>query len=212
MHLAFLGSGQVGGALAAGCLRAGYRVTLAARDPESPAVRAAVARAPALGVKDPAAAVADADIVFLATPFAAATAALAPLAPALAGKVLVDCTNPVGPGLTHGLRSERSGAEVVQAAAPAARVVKAFTIYGFENFEDPVYPGYGSLHPAMLLAGDDDRAKSAVSGIVAALGWEPVDAGALSASLHLEHMTLLWIKMARAQGQGSDFVWARLRR
>lgn len=212
MHLAFLGSGQVGGALAAGCLRAGYRVTLAARDPESPAVRAAVARAPALGVKDPAAAVADADIVFLATPFAAATAALAPLAPALAGKVLVDCTNPVGPGLTHGLRSERSGAEVVQAAAPAARVVKAFTIYGFENFEDPVYPGYGSLHPAMLLAGDDDRAKSAVSGIAAALGWEPVDAGALSASLHLEHMTLLWIKMARAQGQGSDFVWARLRR
>ncbi len=212
MHLAFLGSGQVGGALAVGCVRAGHHVTLAARDPQSPAVLAAVAREPKLAVAAPAEAIAGADVVFLATPFAAATAALAPLAPALAGKVLVECTNPVGPGLTHGLRSERSGAEVVQAAVPAARVVKAFTIYGFENFENPAYPGYGPLRPAMLLAGDDDRAKSAVAGLATELGWEPVDAGALSASLHLEHMTLLWIKLARAQGQGSDFVWARLRR
>jgi len=44
------------------------------------------------------------------------------------------------------------------------------------------------------------------------LGWEPVDTGNLATSLHLEHMTLLWIKMARVQGLGAGFVWARLTR
>jgi predicted dinucleotide-binding enzyme len=44
------------------------------------------------------------------------------------------------------------------------------------------------------------------------MGWEPVDTGKLSASLHLEHITLLWIKMARVQGLGAGFVWAKLQR
>lgn len=124
----------------------------------------------------------------------------------------VDCTNPVGANLTHGLKSERSGAEVVQSFAPRAKVVKAFTIYGFENFEDSTYPGYGDLKPAMLIAGNDAIAKQTVSTLCQELGWEPVDVGSLSMSLHLEHMTLLWIQMARVQGLGAGFVWARLRR
>jgi predicted dinucleotide-binding enzyme len=48
-----------------------------------------------------------------------------------------------------------------------------------------------------------------LTALCADLGWEPVDADDISTSLHLEHMTLLWIKMARAQGRGPDFVWAR---
>ncbi|MGF1569023.1 MAG: hypothetical protein ACFCVD_13300 [Nodosilinea sp.] len=44
----------------------------------------------------------------------------------LAGNVLVDCTNPVGANLTHGLHSERSGSEVIQGLVPTARVVKAY--------------------------------------------------------------------------------------
>ncbi len=212
MNLTFLGAGQVGGALATALAARGHTVTLAARDPGSDSVRAALAREPRLRALPPAAAVAGADVVFLATPYAAAGSAVAGLAPALAGKILVDCTNPVGPGLIHGLGSARSGAEVIQAAAPGARVVKAFTIYGFENFLDSSYPGYGDLRPAMLIAGDDAGAKAAVSRLCADLGWEPVDTGPLSSSLHLEHLTLLWIKMARAQGQGAGFVWARLRR
>jgi predicted dinucleotide-binding enzyme len=100
----------------------------------------------------------------------------------------------------------------IQAAAPGARVVKAFTIYGFENFIDSSYPGYGDLRPAMLLAGNDSAANATVAQLCRDLGWEPVDTGPLSSSLHLEHLTLLWIKMARVQGQGSNLVWARLRR
>jgi len=212
MNLTFLGIGQVGGALADQLVACGHSVTIAARDPHSDSVRAAQARTPRLRALAPADAVAQAEVVFLATPYAAAEAAVAALAPALAGKTVVDCTNPVGPGLTHGLGSVRSGTKAVQAAAPGARVVKAFTIYGFENFLDSAYPGYGDLKPAMLIAGDDPAAKAMVARLCSDLGWEPVDTGPLSSSLHLEHLTLLWIKMARAQGQGAGFVWARLRR
>jgi predicted dinucleotide-binding enzyme len=150
--------------------------------------------------------------VFLATPFAANEAALAEVGSALEGKILVDCTNPVGANLSHGLKSEQSGAEFVQGLVPRAKVVKAFTIYGFENFEDNSYPGYGDLKPAMLIAGDDPIAKQTVDQLCQELGWEPVDVGNLAMSLHLEHMTLLWIRMARVQGLGAGFVWARLQR
>jgi len=44
------------------------------------------------------------------------------------------------------------------------------------------------------------------------LGWKTLDVGPLSSSLHLEHMALLWIKMARVQGKGPGFVWAVLGR
>jgi 8-hydroxy-5-deazaflavin:NADPH oxidoreductase len=209
MNIAFIGIGQVGSALAGHLAALGHTVTIAARDRNSKSVTIALAKHPQLQVASPLEAIAAAEIVFLATPFTAIQAALAE-AGDLSGKVLVDCTNPVGPNLTHMLNSEKSGAEVVQSLAPNAKVVKAFTIYGFENFEDNSYPGYGALKPAMLIAGDDAIAKQGVSELCQALGWEAVDTGNLAMSLHLEHMTLLWIKMARVQGLGPDFVWAML--
>lgn len=212
MDIAFIGVGNVGAPLANHLQRLGHRVTLAARDPNSKSVQAALERNSNLIVKPPLEALDSAEVVFLATPYSANVAALADLSSALGGKVLVDCTNPVGANLSHGLQSQQSGAEVVQSLAPQAKVVKAFTIYGFENFEDNHYPGYGDLKPAMLIAGDDAAAKQTVADLCQALGWEPVDVGPLAMSLHLEHMTLLWIQMARVQGQGSGFVWARLQK
>jgi 8-hydroxy-5-deazaflavin:NADPH oxidoreductase len=211
MNIAFIGIGQVGSALAGHLAALGHTVTIAARDRNSKSVTTALARYPQLQVAAPLEATITAEIVFLVTPFTAVQAALAE-AGDLSGKILVDCTNPVGPNLTHMLKSEQSGAEVVQSLAPNAKVVKAFTIYGFENFEDNSYPGYGDLKPAMLIAGDDAISKQGVSELCQALGWEAVDTGNLAMSLHLEHMTLLWIKMARVQGLGPDFVWAMLRK
>ena len=138
--------------------------------------------------------------------------AIAPVKSLLDGKIVVDCTNPVGANLSHGLQSQISGSETIQEFVPNAHVVKAFTIYGYENFEDSTYAGYGDLKPAMLIAGNNPSAKETVSSLCSQLGWESVDTGNLSMSLHLEHMTLLWIKMARVQGKGSGFVWAMLQR
>ncbi len=212
MNIAFIGVGNVGAPLADHLQKLGYAVAIAARDPNSQSVQTALQRNPHLQVKPPADAIQAAEVVFLATPFAAIEAAVAELGAALKGKILVDCTNPVGANLRHGLKSEQSGSEFVQSLVPGVRVVKAFTIYGFENFEDNTYSGYGDLKPAMLMAGNDATAKQVVSRLCQKLGWEPVDTGNLNQSLHLEHMTLLWIKMARVQGLGANFVWARLQK
>lgn len=150
-------------------------------------------------------------MVVLATPYQANAEALPPLREALAGKVLVDCTNPIGPGLTHGLGSARSGTEAIQALLPATRVVKAFSVHGYENFEAPAGAGR-AMRPVMPFCGDDGAAKATVARLLAELGWEPLDVGGAAQALHLEHMTLLWVRMVRVGGRSARTVWAVLDR
>jgi len=211
MNIAIIGAGKVGGAVAVKLAEHGHAVTLAARDLASERVQATLARHDGLRAEPIADAVAPAELVILATPFGAVKAALQD-AGSLDGKILVDATNPVGEGVGHALGSELSGGEFVQGVAPRALVVKAFSIYGYENFEDPVYPGHGELRPAMLIAGNDLAARATVADLLEELGWQPVETGDITTSLHLEHLALLWIKLARVQGKGSDFVWAMLTR
>jgi predicted dinucleotide-binding enzyme len=211
MNIAFIGVGQVGAPLAAHLAEAGHTVVLAESKPGSASVAEALQRSPRLSARPTAEAIQGADVVFLATPFGANEAALTPIADALAGKVLVDCTNPVGPGLSHGLKSERSGSELVQSLVPKASVVKAFTIYGFENFEDSAYPDY-NVKAAMLFCGDDAGAKARVGTLITDCGFEPVDVGGLVQALHLEHMTLMWVRMVRMGGHSPHLVWGALRR
>jgi hypothetical protein len=211
VKLAFIGCGNVGAPLADHLQRLGHQVTLAAGDVGSESVQKARSRNPQLVVARPQEALIAADVVFLATPFQAAEGALKGGAEALHGKVLVDCTNPVGPGLTHGLNNVRSGSEMVQALVPEAKVVKAFSIYGFENLENNAYPAYDAK-PVMMYCGQDANAKKTVGGLIAQLGWEPLDVGGLEQALHLEHMTLLWVRMVRVHGATPHMVWAALRR
>jgi predicted dinucleotide-binding enzyme len=210
MRIAFIGYGNVGGPLADQLQRLGHEVWLAAEDAGSEGVRKALARNPHLAVASPANAVTAAEVVFLATPFQANDAALGAVSAALNGKVLVDCTNPVGPGLTHGLKSAESGSQRVQQLAPGARVVKAFSIYGHENLDAsrrPVYP----IQPVMMFCGDDPAAKTIVGGLIAQLGWEALDVGGLDQALALEHLTLLWIRMVRVNGASPHLLWGALR-
>lgn len=211
MNIAFIGYGNVGAPLADHLQHLGHTVTLAANDPGSDSIHKVLARNPKLAVATPQAAVKSADIVFLATPYQANEAALTAVAEELKDKIIVDCTNPVGPNLGHGLNSVQSGSEVTQALVPQSKVVKAFTIYGFENFESNTYPGY-DIKPVMMYCGNDTAAKKTVSGLIEQLGWQPLDVGGLEQALHLEHMTLLWVRMVRVNGHSPNMVWAALAR
>jgi hypothetical protein len=211
MKIAFIGYGNVGGALADKLQRLGHEVALAADGAASESLKTALGRNAALQSAPTRDAVRGADVVFLATPFQANEGILAGLAAELAGKVLIDCTNPVGPGLSHSLKSAQSGSQTVQTLAPGAKVVKAFSIYGFENFENSAYPGY-NVKPVLMFCGDDEAAKAAAAGLISQLGWEPLDVGGLEQALHLEHMTLLWVRMVRMGGRSPHLVWAALRR
>jgi predicted dinucleotide-binding enzyme len=192
MKIAFIGHGNVGGALAGQIQKRGHEVAIATRE-------------------HPAAAIRPSDVVFLAIPFNANESVLEPLAAELAGKILIDCTNPVGAGLAHGLGSKQSGTEIIQALLPSTQVVKAFTIYGYENFENNSFPAY-NVKPVMMFCGNDAGAKDVVGKLIAELGWEPLDVGGLEQALHLEHMTLLWVRYVRAGRRSPNLVWAALRR
>lgn len=210
-RIAMLGSGKVGGALAHRLVVLGHDVVLAARDSRSASVRATLARDErlrAVAVRD---AVASSEVVFLATPWAATEDALHAAGP-LEGKVLVDCTNPIGPGLSLAVCGQDSGGERVQALVPDARVVKAFSVYGYENFDDSAYPGHGELLPVMPIAGDDASALELVASFAAELGFEPLVAGGIVMCRSLEPLALLWIHLARVQQRGSGFTWGVLRR
>jgi predicted dinucleotide-binding enzyme len=211
VKIAFIGYGQVGGPLADHLQRIGHEVTLAANDPNSESVKKALAKNGNLKVAVPRDAVREADVVFLATPFQANEAALKVVADEIHGKILIDCTNPVGPNLSHGLNNLQSGSEMVQTFVPHTKVVKAFTIYGFENFEDSSYPNY-NVKPMMMYCGQDSAAKEIVVQLITQLGWDPLDVGGLEQALHLEHMTLLWVRMVRVNGHSPNMVWGMLTR
>ena len=209
MKIAFIGIGNVGFALANNLQKKGHEIFITHNDVKSESVLQAQVKNSAFSVLPIQEAVNQSDIVFLATPFKANEEILTSLD--FRGKTLVDCTNPVGAGITHGLESKISGAEKVQEWANNANVVKAYTIYGFENLENPSFPNY-NVNPVMMIAGNDTNSKEQVTLLNSDLGFETLDTGNLSQSLHLEHMTLLWVKMVRANGHHPNFTWAYLER
>jgi len=202
MKLAILGAGNVGGALAASAVKAGHDVVLSAADPDHAATAAAAAGATAAGSN--AAAVASADVVILAVPHAAVAGIAVDLGPALAGKVVVDATNPLNATFSDLVTSGVSAAEQLQAAVPAARVVKAFNTIFASRHADPVEAG----RPLdAFVAGDDAEAKATVGELASSLGYRVVDAGSLRMARSLEEMAFLNISLNAANGWVWQSAW-----
>lgn len=200
MRIAIVGSGKVGEGLGRAWSRAGHAVTFAARDPNDAEV---IALAHALGgaVKGVAEALATAEVIALAMPFGAAPA-VAQALPSWDGRIVIDCTNPIGPGLTllHGHTD--SGSEVLARLLTGARVVKSFSAQGAENLAHPAYDGVAASN---FYCGDDPAAKAVVRDLVAEAGFEPVDVGGLTSARYLEPLTLLWITASRTLGRNFAF-------
>jgi len=200
MRLGIIGTGSIGGTLGRRWA-ARHDVVFGTRKPEDPELRVLLA---GLAGRVRAASVRDAadfgEVVVLATPWAAALDAVR-AAGSLAGKVVVDCTNPVGPGLRHAL-PDGSAAEVIAAAASGARVVKAFNTAGFEVYADP---RFGTDAASLFLCGHDADAKQTVAGLARELGLEPVDCGDLGQARRLEELALLWISLAAQGGRAHAF-------
>ena len=132
------------------------------------------------------------DIVILAVPYASAAQVLAQYGNALAGKVIIDITNPVNADATGLTTSDGTSAaqEIAKAAPASAHVVKAFnTVFGHV-----LAPGRAL---DVLFAGDDARAKASVSAFIESLGLRPLDAGGLEMAHWLEGAGLLMISLAR---------------
>jgi 8-hydroxy-5-deazaflavin:NADPH oxidoreductase len=204
MQIAIVGAGNVGGALGRRWAEKGHDVTFVVR--EGSEVKGGLP--PRAHVSSSRDATADADVIVLATPWAAAEDIVRSLGD-VRGKILVDATNPLKAGLAldHGPQGE-SGAERIAARAAGARVVKAFNTTGFNNMTDPTYGGEPTV---MFYAGDDPSAKEAVARLATDLGFDAVDAGPLMRARQLEHLALLWISLA-ASGMGREIAFKLARR
>jgi predicted dinucleotide-binding enzyme len=207
MQLGIIGAGNVGNALATGWIRAGHAVTFGVRDPSAPqsgpagAIYATVADASR-----------GADVLVLATPWPAVPDALA-AAGNLAGKVVIDCTNPLrmgAEGLELDIGHTTSGGERVAALAPGASVFKTLNQTGFENMQEA--RSFAPVPAVMYVAGDDMARKPQVLSLVADLGFEAIDAGPLRIARLLEPMAMLWIHMALNRGAQRSRAFALTQR
>ena len=204
MKIAIVGAGNVGKALGKAWEKRGHNVIYGVRNPgdakydELKTARVADAARPA-------------DAILLATPWDATEAALNS-AGNLAGKLILDATNPLsmGPqGMGLAVGHTTSGGEMVAAWAKGAAVFKTLNTTGFNNMEDTA--GYAQK-PVMFFAGDDQGQRATVAALLSDLGFAPVDAGPLSNARLLEPYALLWIDLALKRGQGRDFVFALMKR
>lgn len=194
MTIAVLGTGSVGSALGPRFASIGHTVVYGSREPDRDNVRDLVARTGAdTSAALPADAVAEADVVVLATPWEATEALVRGLD--LAGKTVLDTTNPLHfPDL--GLVVETSAGEMIQSWAPGAHVVKAFSSVGANVMADADFPG--EVRPVMFVAGEDADAKATALGLAEALGFEGIDAGGIVRSRALEQLAVLWITQSMA--------------
>jgi 8-hydroxy-5-deazaflavin:NADPH oxidoreductase len=209
MKLAFIGIGNVGFAIANNLQKKGYNIVIAHNDFNSESVQNALAKNPSFKIQNIQKAVDSCDMVFLATPFKVVEETIKNIN--FDNKIVIDCTNPIGMGISHALNSIVSGSAKIQEWISNATVIKAFSIYGFENLANNDYSKY-TTKPLMMIAGNDLEAKQNLKPIVEAMGFEMLDTGKLDQALHIEHMTLLWIKMVRRDGQNPNMVWSMLQK
>ena len=195
MRIGVIGSGVVGQVLAAGFLRHGHQVMLGTRDPQKPGIQKWLKEHKGAQAGTFAETARFADLAVLATMGSGAENAIRLAGPDnLAGKVILDTTNPIAGPPVDGVLPFSTGpneslGEKVQAAAPQSHVVKAFNSVGNAQM---VNPHYEQGTPTMFYCGNDSGAKAKVAEILTQFGWEPFDCGAITASRALEPLCILW--------------------
>ncbi|MDH6228785.1 NADPH-dependent F420 reductase [Streptomyces sp. MJP52] len=181
-HVSIIGTGTMGSALAGVVRKGGNTVEpLGSRDAGKPVTG---------------------EIVVLAVPYPALAGIVAQRGEQLAGKVVVDITNPVDFATFDSLvvPADRSAAAELADALPRSRVLKAFNT----NFAATLASGsVGGQPVTVLIAGDDADAKSALAAVVTAGGLRAVDAGSLRRARELEALGFLQLSLAA----GEKIAW-----
>jgi NADPH-dependent F420 reductase len=199
VHIAVIGTGNVGQALGGALARAGHDVVFAARDEEK--TKKVASKLGASAARTPADAAAQADVVVLAIPYAATTEVAREIGDKADGKIVVDVTNPIAPDYS-GLATKGgpSGAERVAKLFNEAQVVKAFNTLFASLQANP--RAHGEPLDA-LFATDDEEAKETIAELIESLGFRPVHVGSLEHAAELESMA--WLNISLQMQSGGDW-------
>jgi len=195
MRIGIIGSGQVGETLANGFIKHGHQVMRGSRDVSKLAKWKAGATA-AGQVGTFAETATFGEIVILAVKGGGAEEAVrAAGIEALAGKPVIDATNPIADAppvngvLKFFTNLDESLMERLQRIAPAAHFVKAFSCVGNALMIDPKLAGGP---PTMFICGNDAAAKRSVTSLLEQVGWEALDLGSMEAARAIEPLCILW--------------------
>jgi 8-hydroxy-5-deazaflavin:NADPH oxidoreductase len=176
--LTILGTGNMGQAIAAIAAKGGHSVQqLGENDLDTPV---------------------SGDIVVLAVPYPAVSDVIAKRGDQLAGKIVVDITNPLNFETFDSLvvPADSSAAAEIAAALPSSRVLKAFNT----TLAGTLAAGtVGPLTTTVLIAGDDADAKSTLANVVTSGGLNAIDAGSLKRARELEAVGFLQLTLAASE-------------
>ena len=188
-----IGSGGVAKTLAAGLAKKGHDVRIGSRDPSKLAEFSTSSGLKTGTFQDVAA---HGEIVILAVKGHVAVEVAASVSKQIAGKVVIDTTNPIidGPPVDGSIVPVFTGPneslmERLQAAEPTARFVKAWNSVGASLMIEPALAGG---RPTMFIAGNDDAAKKDVAVILDSVGWDVEDIGKASGARPIEALCQLW--------------------
>src|SRR5512139_3910478 len=127
MRIGVLGPGNIGGTLGGKWVKAGHEVCFGVRDAQSPKTLAALAQAPGAKAVDVSTAILDSELILFSLPWKIVPDTVQANAPALNGKLLIDATNNFAGPVINNL-------QVLQSAAPNAKIYRAFNSLGWEVF------------------------------------------------------------------------------
>jgi predicted dinucleotide-binding enzyme len=194
MNIGVLGSGVVGKVLSTGFLKHGHEVIVGTRSPDK--LKDWSGQNPRGRVGGFDATAQFADVVVLAVNGNVAADALRAAGPTnLAGKIVIDATNPIAdaPPVNGVLRFftdvNESLMERLQREFAGVKFVKAFNSVGNAFMVDPQFKGG---KPTMFICGNDDAARKTVTGILDQFGWETADMGKAEAARAIEPLCMLW--------------------
>jgi len=194
MKIGVLGSGDVAQVLASGFLKHGHAVTVGTRD--SAKLSEWAKSNPGGRVGSFADAARFGEVLILAVKGSAAADALRLAgADALAGKPVIDATNPIADAApVNGVLKfftdlNESLMERLQREFPAAKLVKGFNSVGSGRMVDP---GFKAGKPTMFICGNDDGAKRIVTGLLGELGWDTAEMGKAESARAIEPLCMLW--------------------
>ena len=191
MRIGVLGTGMVGRAISGKLAELGHDVRVGSRTEGDGAV--VFAEAAAHG-----------EVVFNCTAGSASLEAIAAAGEGnVAGKLLVDVANPLdfsGGGPALFTTSTDSLGERIQAAFPAARVVKALNTINCNLMVDPAaVPG----DHVVFVCGNDDAAKRQAAALLGEFGWPAervIDLGDITAARATEMYLMLWLRLMGVVG------------
>jgi predicted dinucleotide-binding enzyme len=198
LRIAVLGAGNVGRTLGKKWTVAGHSVTFGVSDPNGQKAQAVSAElGTTVSIGSVADALASADLAVMAVPGRVMDAVIAANAAQLDGKIIIDAANRMGGGALNSFATFR-------AQTRDARVYRAFSNYGWENFADP---GVGGAQADLFYCGPDGESRAVVEGLISDIGLRPMRVGDTDQVDVVDGIFRLWFALAAGQHMGRHLAF-----